>query len=227
MNLMMEPFAFFIFSISLFCSIFATFSNDFVRIQTSLFTQKFGIFESCFLTDGGTGLLQVLPLESSWIYHQSRNKSSSAVVGKSVKRSQLSYCQDFPGKCKIQLPDNGKSFELTFCQAWLLARYIQVVAVAFGVAAWITWILSSYINLMKQCALLLITLYSVTQVINMQLFQHIRENDIFLIGGLYGYSFSALNASWGLGVIVAVTLIVSIIMNRQQQQVAFLYVAIP
>jgi hypothetical protein len=220
---MMEPIAFLIFSISLIFSIFATFSNDFVRIQTSLFTQKFGIFESC-LTDG-TGLLQV-PLEASWIY-QSGNKSSSAIVGKSVKRSQLSYCQDFPGKCKMRLPDNGKSFELTFCQAWLLARYIQVVAVAFGVAAWITWIFSSFINLMKQFALLLITLYSVTQVINMQLFQHIRENDIFLIGGLYGYSFSALNAAWGLGVIVAVTLIVSIIMKRQQQQVAFLYVAIP
>jgi hypothetical protein len=111
---MQQPVGFIILSISLLFSLYATFQPDFLRISTPLFTQRFGIFQSC-LSEGGR------MVSTNW--NQSESDLSSISIG--VMRSRIDFCDDFPAKCSLKLP-NSDSLELTFCQTWLVTRYLQV-----------------------------------------------------------------------------------------------------
>ncbi|KAJ3357942.1 hypothetical protein HDU91_005331 [Kappamyces sp. JEL0680] len=191
---LVQPLAFFLFSIGLLFSCYATFTTDFLRVQTALFVQRFGIWESC-LSDGTglatQGVLGMPPEHTTSVPKGLWGDSDGAGLETRRAGSRLEYCQDFPGKCKLQLPQSGEPVQLSFCQAWLVARYLQVAGLSVGIAAWVAWILTMFVAL-QHFVMFFATVYGtallvspvvLTQVIVMQLMTKIREHDIFYIGG--------------------------------------------
>ncbi|KAI8893683.1 hypothetical protein BC833DRAFT_607565 [Globomyces pollinis-pini] len=143
-----------------------------------------------------------------------------------ITQGSSTSCMQFPNeKCQIRFDGNFQN--LSFCQSWLAARYLQIGAILFGSLAWFGWL--GHLILNKSITALVIFwcsgLHALFQILVMQLMTSLREDNIFYLGGAYGNSFSALNASWGLSIGVIVMFAVTLLIKRQS--VVYVYVPIP
>ncbi|KAI8906765.1 hypothetical protein EDD86DRAFT_192972 [Gorgonomyces haynaldii] len=116
-------------------------------------------------------------------------------------------CAAFPDtsndKCKLPFPDQHYNGELTFCQAWLTSRYLQLGAAAFGGLSLLGWLSMLIFGLSAEyllswCALL----HAGFQIGTMSIMTKLRQDPLFYFGGAYGTSFMAITASWILSLVV-------------------------
>ncbi|KAH6574925.1 hypothetical protein BASA60_005271 [Batrachochytrium salamandrivorans] len=144
-----------------------------------------------------------------------------------ITSGSTTTCSEFPTKdCHISLPQHIDD-DMSLCQSFLSARWLEIGALAFGSLAWLTWL--AMINQTTRAAavgacLWCTAVHATCQIIiNVLMFKR-REDPMFYIGGDFGVSHSFTTASWVLDLFLVAMLCVALLMRRNP---VYVYVAIP
>ncbi|KAK6093617.1 hypothetical protein MT418_006224 [Batrachochytrium dendrobatidis] len=136
-------------------------------------------------------------------------------------------CTEFPTKdCHISLPKHADD-DMSLCQSFLTARYLEIGALTFGGLAWMSWL--AMINYTTRAATVGATIWctgvhATCQIlVNVIMFKR-RDDSIFFIGGDYGVSHSFTTASWVLDIVLIAMLGIALWMRRSPE---YIYVVIP
>nr|KAJ3420995.1 ribosomal protein S15 [Polyrhizophydium stewartii] len=166
--------AFFVlFSIALAFSVYATVTPDFLRMR------PLPIFGSVELSFG--------------------------LFRSCITRGTTTSCTEFPAKdCRLELPEHPND-ELSLCQSFLTARWLEVGALSFGGIAWLSWLLmisdtlrSAAVGVSFWCT----GFHAVFQILVNVIMIRKREDDMFTLGGGFGYSQNFVMASWILDIVL-------------------------
>ncbi len=138
-----------------------------------------------------------------------------------IEKGSFQSCKPFPSPdCKVSIPDGpGDDRPLTFCEAWLWTRYLQVVAVVFfgtfALCGWMAMVVSSSMRRRLLSVTLLCTgLHGMLQMADMVMVTKLRQDAIFYMGGAYGTSFLLQNMSYGLDLLLFVGIVSIVVVRR-------------
>ncbi|KAI8923173.1 hypothetical protein BC831DRAFT_472480 [Entophlyctis helioformis] len=133
------------------------------------------------------------------------------------------------------LPKNPNADDLSLCQTFLTARWLEVSALGFGAVAWLGWLLlvSNVIHPIAVGLSFWCTgIHAVSQVLVNYLVIRRRDDALFYIGGDYGFSHTFVMVSWVLDVFLLAGLALSLWLRGStvyimRPHASYYYVAVP